>query len=107
MRMKLEIIGAVQGVGFRPFVYRLAKELDLRGWIINTPEGVKIEVEGENLDVFLKRLQEEKPPLAYIYSISFEYAEEVGYTDFEIKESHSEGKRKFLYCPMWEPVMNV
>ena len=67
MRIKLEIIGAVQGVGLRPFVYRLAKELDLRGWIINTPEGVKIEVEGENLDVFLKRLQEEKPPLAYIY----------------------------------------
>jgi hydrogenase maturation protein HypF len=99
MRMKLEIIGAVQGVGFRPFVYRLAKELDLRGWIINTPEGVKIEVEGENLDVFLKRLQEEKPPLAYIYSISFEYAEEVGYTDFEIRESHSEGKREVFILP--------
>jgi len=99
MRMKLEIIGAVQGVGFRPFVYRLAKELDLRGWIINTPEGVKIEVEGENLDVFLKRLQEEKPPLAYIYSISFEYAEEVGYADFEIKESHSEGKREVFILP--------
>jgi hydrogenase maturation protein HypF len=99
MRIKLEIIGAVQGVGFRPFVYRLAKELDLRGWIINTPEGVKIEVEGENLDVFLKRLQEEKPPLAYIYSISFEYAEEVGYTDFEIKESHLEGKREVFILP--------
>ena len=99
MRIKLEIIGAVQGVGFRPFVYRLAKELDLRGWIINTPEGVKIEVEGENLDLFLKRLQEEKPPLAYIYSISFEYAEEVGYTDFEIKESHSEGKREVFILP--------
>jgi hydrogenase maturation protein HypF len=99
MRIKLEIIGAVQGVGFRPFVYRLAKELDLRGWIINTPEGVKIEVEGENLYVFLKRLQEEKPPLAYIYSISFEYAEEVGYTDFEIKESHLEGKREVFILP--------
>lgn len=99
MRIKLEIIGAVQGVGFRPFVYRLAKELDLRGWIINIPEGVKIEVEGENLDVFLKRLQEEKPPLAYIYSISFEYAEEVGYADFEIKESHSEGKREVFILP--------
>jgi hydrogenase maturation protein HypF len=99
MRIKLEIIGAVQGVGFRPFVYRLAKELDLRGWIINTPEGVKIEVEGENLDLFLKRLHEEKPPLAYIYSISFEYAEEVGYADFEIKESHSEGKREVFILP--------
>jgi len=99
MRIKLEIIGAVQGVGFRPFVYRLAKELDLRGWIINTPEGVKIEVEGENLDLFLKRLHEEKPPLAYIYSISFEYAEEVGYADFEIKESHSEGKREVFMLP--------
>jgi hydrogenase maturation protein HypF len=99
MRIKLEIIGAVQGVGFRPFVYRLAKELDLRGWIINTPEGVKIEVEGENLDVFLKRLQEEKPPLAYIYSISFEYAEEVGYADFEIKESNLEGKREVFILP--------
>ncbi len=99
MRISIEIIGAVQGVGFRPFVYKLANELGLKGWVMNTPEGVKIDVEGENLELFLKRLQREKPQLAYIYSIVFEYLEDIGYRDFEIKESNSEGKREVFILP--------
>ena len=63
--MHIALRGAVQGVGFRPFVYRLASDMKLPGWVLNSPEGVFIEVEGEkdDLDSFLFRLQEEKPTL--------------------------------------------
>ena len=65
-RLRVEIHGAVQGVGFRPFVYRLATELGLTGWVINDTRGVFIEVEGPKpaLDAFLHRLPAETPPLA-------------------------------------------
>jgi hydrogenase maturation protein HypF len=57
-RLKMTIRGAVQGVGFRPFVYRLAAELELNGWVNNSASGVLLEVEGarEKLDQFLLRV---------------------------------------------------
>jgi hydrogenase maturation protein HypF len=63
-RLKIVIHGAVQGVGFRPFVYRLATELHLKGWVLNSAQGVFIEVEGtkEELEEFLRRLPRERPP---------------------------------------------
>jgi hydrogenase maturation protein HypF len=63
-RLSIEIHGAVQGVGFRPFVYRLATELKLAGWVINDARGVFIEVEGPQAMVerFLARLPAETPP---------------------------------------------
>jgi acylphosphatase len=62
-RLKLTVRGAVQGVGFRPFVFRLATELGLAGWVNNSPQGVFIEVEGPRaeLEKFLLRLETEKP----------------------------------------------
>ncbi len=101
MRLRVRLKGAVQGVGFRPFVYRLAKDLGLRGWVINNSSGVEIEVEGkvQLLEEFLLRLQTEKPPLAHIYSQEVEYLEEVGYEDFEIRESKEEGKKEVLILP--------
>ena len=62
-RLKLAVRGAVQGVGFRPFVFRLAAELKLAGWVNNSPQGVFIEVEGPRaaLEKFLLRLETEKP----------------------------------------------
>ena len=56
-RLKLAVRGAVQGVGFRPFVFRLAKELKLAGWVNNSPQGVFIEAEGPRaaLEQFLLR----------------------------------------------------
>ena len=65
-RMRLELQGAVQGVGFRPFVYQLANQLGLTGWVRNSSVGVVIEVEGQrtSLDEFLDRLEPEKPPAA-------------------------------------------
>jgi hydrogenase maturation protein HypF len=60
--------GQVQGVGFRPFVYRLALELSLSGWVRNDARGVEIEVQGdgERIAAFLDRLQSQAPPLARI-----------------------------------------
>ena len=57
-RLRVAVRGAVQGVGFRPFVYRLATQMHLNGWVNNSPQGVFIEVEGAKglLDEFLLRL---------------------------------------------------
>ena len=66
-RLKLAVRGAVQGVGFRPFVFRLATELGLAGWVNNSPQGVFIEVEGPRaeLEKFLLRLETEKAPAQF------------------------------------------
>ena len=85
-RLKMTIRGAVQGVGFRPFVYRLATELELNGWVNNTAHGVFIEVEGprERLDQFLLRVEREKPAISFIQSLESNFADPVGYANFEI-----------------------
>jgi hydrogenase maturation protein HypF len=69
-RRQYTIQGIVQGVGFRPFVYRLAHELRLTGWVRNTPAGVEIEIQGTEprLDAFDASLQNNLPPLALITS---------------------------------------
>jgi len=66
--VKIHITGIVQGVGFRPFVYGLAKHLELNGWVRNTTAGVDIEVDGEQdvLEAFVKALRDEAPPLSRI-----------------------------------------
>jgi len=70
-RQQFTITGIVQGVGFRPFVFRLATELNLSGWVRNTPAGVELELQGraEQLASFRHRLQAELPPLAAISSL--------------------------------------
>jgi len=93
MRLKIHITGAVQGVGFRPFVYRLAEEASLRGYVLNDTSGVLIEVEGEKkeLDRFLIRVDRERPEISNIYSMQHSFLEESGYRDFEIRESEGHG----------------
>ena len=73
-RRRFVVAGIVQGVGFRPFVYRLARTHGLSGWVRNTPAGVEIEVQGaaEALASFSCALADEAPPLAVINSISSE-----------------------------------
>ncbi len=95
-RLKMTIRGAVQGVGFRPFVYRLAAELELNGWVNNTARGVFVEVEGprEKLDQFLLRVEREKPAISFIQSLESSFADPVGYTGFEIRKSEGEGGEK-------------
>lgn len=86
-RLYIHVKGVVQGVGFRPFVYNLAKSLNLKGFVTNTSKGVTIEVEGERVDEFLNRLKNSPPPLAKIYSIDVTELPINNYKDFEIIES--------------------
>ena len=88
-RLNITIFGAVQGVGFRPFVYNLAKELGLSGWIRNTSCGVSIEIEGEKdkCKEFISRVDKEKPAHSFFQSFEMVYLDEKGYSDFEILES--------------------
>jgi hydrogenase maturation protein HypF len=99
-RLKMTIRGAVQGVGFRPFVYRLAAELELNGWVNNTARGVFVEVEGarEKLDQFLLRVEREKPTISFIQSLESSFADPVGYANFEIRKSEG-GEKTALVMP--------
>ena len=85
--LKILTQGIVQGVGFRPYVYRLASELKLNGYVRNLGNVVEIIVEGDNSDLFVDRLPNELPPIAKISSMEVEEIEEDGYADFEIIES--------------------
>jgi hydrogenase maturation protein HypF len=88
-RLQLQISGAVQGVGFRPFVYHLAQTLGLTGWIRNTDRGVSIELEGTatQLQEFQTRLQTEKPTHAQLDRIEVAWADVLGDIDFVILDS--------------------
>ena len=85
--LKILTQGIVQGVGFRPYVYRLASELDLKGYVRNLGNVVEIVIEGENTDLFVDRLPKELPPIAKINSMEVESIDENNFTDFEIIES--------------------
>jgi len=100
-RLRVAVRGAVQGVGFRPFVYRLATDLGLRGWVLNSTSGVRIEVEGEAaaLEAFRLRLEREKPPRAFIQSVEASYLDPAGYAGFAIRESDASGERRALVLP--------
>jgi len=89
-RLHIEIKGVVQGVGFRPFVYNLAQHLNLKGFVTNTSKGVTIEIEGERVEEFMSKLQNNPPPLAKIYSIEKTELPPNNYKTFEIIESIDE-----------------
>ncbi len=100
-RLKIVLRGAVQGVGFRPFVFRLAEELKLTGWVNNSPQGVFIDVEGRRstLEIFLIRLEAEKPPRSFIQSQEVIWLDAVGYPQFEIRASETGGDKAALVLP--------
>ncbi len=89
--MNIRISGIVQGVGFRPFVYNLARRLGLVGWVRNTSAGVEIEVGGlsPQIEAFLAALQSEAPPLARIDTLVVQDRSPGGFTQFEIQDSQS------------------
>ncbi|MBI1977791.1 MAG: carbamoyltransferase HypF [Candidatus Omnitrophica bacterium] len=99
-RLRIALRGAIQGVGFRPFIYRLAKEIGLKGWVCNSAQGVFIEVEGKRVDLesFLLRIDREKPPRARIQSLEPSFLDLKGYTEFVIRESVS-GTKTALVMP--------
>jgi len=101
IRQGLHIAGIVQGVGFRPFVFRLAAELGLTGWVRNSPAGVELELQGraEQLAGFRQRLQAELPPLAVISSLESRDLPVVpDETGFAILAS-SDGRREARIAP--------
>ncbi len=96
LRLKIKVKGLVQGVGFRPFVFNLARSLDLKGFVKNTSGGVVIEIAGENSGVFLERLKNKKPALSDVESIDVESIDveklpECGFEDFTIVPSEDNG----------------
>lgn len=86
-RRRYRARGVVQGVGFRPFVHRLATERGLAGFVLNDGEGVVVEVEGSQIDRFADDLVGKAPPLARIDSIIVEAIEPLGETEFRILAS--------------------
>ena len=88
-RQRVRVRGTVQGVGFRPFVYRLATQLSLSGWVLNDAEGVLAEVEGDPaaLADFSRRLAAEAPPLARVESVEREAREPQRSRGFAIEAS--------------------
>ena len=91
-RYRIVLDGAVQGVGFRPFVYRLASSLALSGYVQNSTDGLVIEVEGERdrLDRFMTRLGHERPSVALVTREDISTVPPLGSTDFAITSSHQD-----------------
>jgi len=85
-RLHVRVAGTVQGVGYRPFVFRLAAELGLAGWVRNDERGVEVEVEGDRraLSEFVERLSADAPPLASVASLATELQAVRGEDSFEI-----------------------
>ena len=97
----IRIRGIVQGVGFRPFVYRLAREHALAGWVRNGHEGVEVYVEGlsKTLSTFLLALNTQLPPAASISSIEVHTVPAIGLSDFTIRESHGHDRPSVRISP--------
>jgi len=101
MRLRVVVRGAVQGVGFRPFLFRLATRLQLSGWVNNTLQGVVVEVEGpqRRLDEFLLHIQGQAPPLARIEAITVSRHPPAGFPSFEIRASDTAGPGRLDVLP--------
>ncbi len=96
----VRVFGVVQGVGFRPFVYRLAAELGLRGGVRNAGEGVEIHLEAETksaIDRFVRDLAERKPPLAAIETVRVDPAPFRGASRFEIEPTREGAAPAFVF----------
>ncbi len=101
IRLKIAVRGAVQGVGFRPFVFRLATGLGLTGGVHNSSQGVFIEAEGPRaaLEQFLLRLEAEKPAPGFIHGLEASWLDAVGFKNFEIRPSETGGDKTALVLP--------
>ncbi len=101
MRKRIIVRGIVQGVGFRPFIYRLAHRFALTGKVYNDPLGVIIEIEGKkgSVNSFLKLVMSETPPLARITNIETTDIPEEGSKHFTITKSEEHEEKKTLIAP--------
>jgi len=97
----IKVRGVVQGVGFRPFIYRLARQYNLNGWVQNTSGSVDIEIEGEetDTDLFLSEISNKAPPLSHIEGLESYSIAKAGYTNFEIRDSQNQAGQYQLVSP--------
>ena len=100
-RLRITLRGAVQGVGFRPFVYRLATEMSLTGWVLNSSAGLVVEVEGssDQLNRFEQRLEHERPKASVITVRESAWITAEGSTRFEIVASDSDSGKTVNVLP--------
>ena len=100
-RLRLLVRGAVQGVGYRPFVYRLARSLGIAGWVSNDPRGVIIEAEAEPsvLTQFRHALERQAPPRALVQSVEENPLAPTGAKGFAIVPSETTGAREAIVLP--------
>ena len=100
-RVHVRARGIVQGVGFRPFVFRLAQRCHLSGWVRNDSEGVKIQAEGaaESVNAFLEAIRAECPPLARIDALQAQEIEPCFDRGFAIRESEVRPGERTLISP--------
>jgi hydrogenase maturation protein HypF len=100
-RAEIGITGIVQGIGFRPYIYNLAHDYSIRGWVLNNERGVLIDAESDdgNLDRFIEDIPRLAPPLARIETFEVTYLEPLGYRTFEIRKSEATEERFVLVSP--------
>ncbi|KYH34998.1 carbamoyltransferase HypF [Clostridium tepidiprofundi DSM 19306] len=100
-RFFIKVEGIVQGVGFRPFVYNLAKKYNLKGWVNNSSEGVFIDIEGlpENINLFINKLKNTPPPLSKIENITIKELNISNFNEFIIKKSEEKKDKITLISP--------
>ena len=100
-RLRVTLRGAVQGVGFRPFVYRLAAEMSLTGWVLNSSAGLVVEVEGapDELRRFEQRLEAERPKASVVTVRESEWIPTQGSTKFEIHHSDTDSAKSVNVLP--------
>ncbi len=100
-RLRITLRGAVQGVGFRPFVYRLATEMSLTGWVLNSSSGLVVEIEGssEELRRFEQRIERERPKASVITVHESAWIPPLGSTKFEIHHSDSDSAKSVNVLP--------
>lgn len=100
-RLRITLRGAVQGVGFRPFVYRLATEMSLTGWVLNSSAGLVVEVEGarDELRQFERRMENERPKASVVTAQSSEWLPAHGFTKFEIYHSETDSAKSVNVLP--------
>ena len=100
-RLRITLRGAVQGVGFRPFVYRLATEMAVTGWVLNSSAGLVVEVEGssDQLSIFEQRLERERPKASVVTVRESAWIAAEGSTRFEILASDTDSGKTVNVLP--------
>lgn len=100
-QFRVTISGTVQGVGFRPFIYRAAKRSNIRGYIKNSGNSVEFLIQGEEAEItnFLNSVKNDSPPLSRITSIDIKPCKEKDFKDFQILKSEKHGESGSVMPP--------